>query len=198
MQEKKKLILNADDYGICTAVNTAIEELALRGLLGGVSVLANGAQWESATTFLRAHPQISAGIHLNLIEGKPLASNVGVLLGKNQELAGRNAVMLRWLLQPRTVSSAVEREWRAQIECLLQTGIRLTQTVPAGATASWTRAPEEAISRTSARCPSLSGRPFASASRSANAISVSSATRPSPRSVAARMRRSAASTAGLE
>ena len=70
--------------------------------------------------------------------------------------------------------------------------------VPAGARASWTRAPEAAISRTRARCPSLSGRPLASASNSANPMSLSSAARPPPSSAAAKTRRSAARTAALE
>ena len=128
MEAAKKLILNADDYGACEAVNSAIEELALADLLGGVSVLANGVKWEAAVTFLRAQPQVSAGVHLNLIEGQPLAeaTKVRILLGKDGQLAGRNAVMLRWLLHPLAVARAAEIEWRAQIERLLQGGIRLS------------------------------------------------------------------------
>jgi chitin disaccharide deacetylase len=127
-QSTKKLILNADDYGACEAVNTAIEELALAGLLGGVSVLVNGEKSEAATEFLHQHPQISAGIHLNLIEGKPTsnAPTISGLLGKNGSFPGRNAILLRWMLQPLALTRAVEIEWRAQIERLLQAGLRLT------------------------------------------------------------------------
>lgn len=128
MQTAKKLILNADDYGVCDSVNTAIEELAGVGLLGGVSVLANGAKWEAATAFLRTHPQLSAGIHLNLIEGRPVSSSpaVAILCGKDGQFAGRHTVLGRWLLQPGIVTRAVAIEWRAQIERLLQAGIHLT------------------------------------------------------------------------
>lgn len=126
MTNMKKLILNADDYGACEEVNAAIEELALAGMLGGVSVLANGASWEAAADFLRAHPHVSAGIHLNVIEGLPVAGANATMVNRQGELAGRNAMMLRWVLQPRTVATAVEREWRAQIERLLQAGLRLT------------------------------------------------------------------------
>lgn len=128
MERAKKLILNADDYGACEAVNSAIEELALADLLGGVSVLANGEKWEAAVAFLRAQPQVSAGVHLNLIEGRPIsdAAKVTILLGKDGQLAGRNSVLLRWLLHPFAVARAVEIEWRAQIERLLQAGIRLS------------------------------------------------------------------------
>lgn len=126
MEFTKKLILNADDYGVCEAVNAAIEELSLAGVLGGVSVLANGKAWEAAVGFLRAQPQVSAGVHLNLIEGNPVANSVAALRNKQGELAGRNTVMRRWMLRPRVVAQAVEREWRAQIERLLEAGLRLT------------------------------------------------------------------------
>ncbi|MBS1811121.1 MAG: ChbG/HpnK family deacetylase [Acidobacteria bacterium] len=124
----KKLILNADDYGACLAVNAAIEELALANLLGGVSVLATGECWESAIGFLREHPGVSAGIHLNLVEGTPVSSSpaVGVLLDKKGSLLPRNSILSRWMLSPRAVSKAIEIEWRAQIERLLQAGIQLT------------------------------------------------------------------------
>lgn len=126
MKSLKKLILNADDYGACEAVNTAVEELALAGRLGGVSVLANGEEWQSAVTFLRQQPQISAGIHLNLIEGSPVASPDPMLLGRAGNFLPRMALLGRWLAHPQAVSQAVEREWRAQIERLLQAGVRLT------------------------------------------------------------------------
>ena len=89
-------------------------------------MLANGAQWEAAADFLRAHPTVSAGVHLNVIEGPPVSVADAALLNRQGELAGRNAVMLRWVLQPRAVRAAVEREWRAQIERLLQAGVQLT------------------------------------------------------------------------
>ena len=70
--------------------------------------------------------------------------------------------------------------------------------VPAGAKASWTRAPEVAISRTSATCPALSARPWlASDSSSAKPMLVSSTVRPSRNAAAAMMRRSAAMMSAL-
>ena len=128
MKSPKKLIINADDYGACDAVNTAIEELAAAQLLGGVSILANGKLWEAATEFLRAHPPISAGIHLNLIEGLPVSTSpeINALLGNDQTLLARNALLARWIRHPLRVTYAVELEWRAQIERLLNSGLHLT------------------------------------------------------------------------
>ena len=73
MKLAKRLIINADDYGVCSEVNAAVEQLSEAGLLGGVSVLPNGQQWEAAVEYLLHHPLLSAGVHLNLVEGSPVA-----------------------------------------------------------------------------------------------------------------------------
>ncbi len=128
MRSPKKLIINADDYGACDAVNAAVEELALAGLLGGVSVLANGQRCDSALAFLRQHPGVNAGIHFNLIEGLPIADStqIQILLGPDGSLLERGSLLRRWALQPKAMARAVEIEWRAQIELLLNTGLKLT------------------------------------------------------------------------
>jgi predicted glycoside hydrolase/deacetylase ChbG (UPF0249 family) len=126
MKLPKKLILNADDYGACAAVNTAVEELVGAGKLSSVSVLANGSHWEAAVAFLPEHRQVSVGIHLNLIEGRPVAPPARILLGHDGNFLPRMALLRRWLTRPATVTRAVEQEWRAQIERLLQAGLRLT------------------------------------------------------------------------
>jgi len=128
MNSLKRLIVNADDYGVCREVNAAIEQLAEAGLLGGVSVLANGAAWEQAANFLRDHPAVSAGVHFNAVEGRPVstAPEVNLLTGADRKFAGLAGLLKRWMLRPIAVSRAVEIEWRAQIERLLQARVRLT------------------------------------------------------------------------
>ena len=116
----RKLILNADDYGLCAEVNAAIEELIEAGRLFDVSVLANGACWETAVQFLQAHPQLSAGLHLNAVEGSPLAPAAAVrpITDAAGRLVGLPELLRRWMLHPFAVTRAVEAEWRAQIERL--------------------------------------------------------------------------------
>ncbi len=127
MKSPRKLIINADDYGAGDAVNAAVEELALAGLLGGVSVLANGQRCDSAIAFLRQHPGVNAGIHLNLIEGLPIAAStqIQILLGRDGSLLERGSLLRRWALHPKAMARAVEIEWRAQTELLLNAGLKL-------------------------------------------------------------------------
>jgi predicted glycoside hydrolase/deacetylase ChbG (UPF0249 family) len=127
MTGSRRLIINADDYGRSAEVNLAIEQLALAGRLGGISILANGLAFEEAADFLRKHTRLSAGVHFNAIEGKPLGApaQVGILTGRQGSLAGLGEIVRRWLVRPGEVGRAVEIEWRSQIERLLDHGISL-------------------------------------------------------------------------
>lgn len=124
----RKLILNADDYGRCAEVNNAVEELIEAGRLRDVSVLANGQLVNSALSFLEANHHVSVGIHLNAVEGKPIsaAADVELLTGKDGEFAGLSDLMFRWIRHPLAVSRAVEIEWRAQLEKLLDAKLTLS------------------------------------------------------------------------
>lgn len=122
----KKLILNADDYGRCAEVNDAVEELIAAGRLRDVSVLMNGQSLDSAVAFLQSNVNVSTGIHLNVVEGKPIAAGVSLLTDSNREFIGLKQLMLRWVLHPLAVSRVVEIEWRAQIKMLVAAGLRIS------------------------------------------------------------------------
>jgi predicted glycoside hydrolase/deacetylase ChbG (UPF0249 family) len=128
MNLSKRLIINADDFGACREVNMAVTQVARAGILGGTSVLANGTWWEQAVEFLLDHPKLSAGVHLNGVEGRPVsaAPEVRIITSKDGTFLGMSTLLKRWGLRPLAVCRAVEIEWRAQIEKLMRAGIRLT------------------------------------------------------------------------
>lgn len=124
----RRLIINADDYGLCAEVNAAVEELIDAGRLRDVSVLANGILWESSVRFLQNHPQISAGIHLNAVEGRPISSapEIRLLTDANGRFVGLRGLMARWVRHPLAVGRAIEIEWRAQLDRLRNIGLHLS------------------------------------------------------------------------
>lgn len=124
----KKLIINADDYGISTDVNDAIENLIAAGDLTDVSVLTNGWSYESAAAFLKSQPRISCGVHLNVVEGVALSpsDHVKALIGVHGQFVNLHHIFKRWLTSPLAVVGAVETEWRAQIELMLRDGLMIT------------------------------------------------------------------------
>src|SRR2546423_6275583 len=113
MNLSKRLIINADDFGACCEVNMAVTQVARAGILGGTSVLANGAWWEQAVEFLLGQPELSAGVHLNGVEGRPVsaAPEVRIITSKDGTFLGMSTLLKRWGLRPLAVCRAVEIEW---------------------------------------------------------------------------------------
>src|SRR5258706_5683083 len=117
----RKLIINADDYGLSGEVNDAIENLITAGRLNSVSLITNSWSYEGAVRFLKTRPECSVGVHLNVVEGFAISSSndVKILLNGNGRFVDLKGLFVQWLKRPFAVTKAVETEWRAQIELLL-------------------------------------------------------------------------------
>ena len=123
----KQLIVNADDLGYTRGVNRAIVEACRSGVVTSTSLLANGAAFEDAVEIARAEPRLDVGCHLNFVEGKPVAPPERI-----PHLVGADGRFLKaWKFAARLLRRAVpedeiEREASAQIEKLLQAGLRVS------------------------------------------------------------------------
>jgi predicted glycoside hydrolase/deacetylase ChbG (UPF0249 family) len=67
-----KLIITADDYGMCASVNAAIEACIAAGTVRSTCVMTNMPDCEPASQLRRRFPCLSVGIHWTLTEGRPL------------------------------------------------------------------------------------------------------------------------------
>jgi predicted glycoside hydrolase/deacetylase ChbG (UPF0249 family) len=61
----KRLIVNADDYGLCAGVDRGIRELAARGAVTSVSVMALRASRESVEALVDRAPAVGLGLHVD-------------------------------------------------------------------------------------------------------------------------------------
>lgn len=68
----KKLIITADDYGMCESVNRAIEACAEAGVVLSTNVMTNMEFAKDAALFRRQFPNVSVGLHYNFTVGKPI------------------------------------------------------------------------------------------------------------------------------
>lgn len=72
---KRRLIINADDFGLTSGINRGIAEAIADGVVTSASVIVNMPGWEDAAERLRSGPRdASYGLHLNLVAGRPLTS----------------------------------------------------------------------------------------------------------------------------
>src|SRR6266571_5105507 len=67
-----KLIVHGDDFGISERINEGILRGHCHGILTSASIIANGEAFEHAATLARSTPSLDIGVHLTLIEEKPL------------------------------------------------------------------------------------------------------------------------------
>ena len=122
----KQLIVNADDLGADEARNRGIFEAIEAGAVTSVSLLANGPAFDDALRRIRSmgSTKVSFGLHLNLSEGKPLVSDLRILVGPDGCFLGKAATH-RLLMQDGNTAlrKEVSRELSAQIEVLRNAGI---------------------------------------------------------------------------
>jgi predicted glycoside hydrolase/deacetylase ChbG (UPF0249 family) len=125
------LIVNADDFGMCHAVNEAIVGTLQAGIVRSTSLMVPGPWAVHAMRFLADHPEIPLGVHLTAISDsvnnrwRPLtaAEKVPSLLARDGNFYDFEH-MPEFLAQVRL--DELEMEFRAQIEAVLAAGLEPT------------------------------------------------------------------------
>lgn len=123
----RKLIVTADDVGLHPGMTRGALAAHDGGIVTAVSVAANGRAFEDAVERLRERPALDVGIHLVLVEERPLSppGEVRSLLGRGGAfLPGFQAFARRYFLGG-IAAAEVEAELRRQIERLLAAGLRV-------------------------------------------------------------------------
>jgi hopanoid biosynthesis associated protein HpnK len=66
----RRLIVNADDFGLTAGINRAIVEAHTRGIVTSTTLMANGRAFEDAVRLATTVPRLSVGCHVVLIDGE--------------------------------------------------------------------------------------------------------------------------------
>jgi predicted glycoside hydrolase/deacetylase ChbG (UPF0249 family) len=125
----RQIIINADDLGADAARNDGIFDAIRAGIVTSVSILPNGPASKKSIETLRslAHNNISLGFHINLSEGKPLSSNLRLLVGEDGSFLKKTSARTI-LMQPGDpeLEREIDHELVSQMEALLDDGLRIT------------------------------------------------------------------------
>jgi hopanoid biosynthesis associated protein HpnK len=68
----RRLIINADDFGLTSGVNRAIVEAHEHGIVTSATLMANSLAFDEAVELAKSAPRCSIGCHVVLLDGKPL------------------------------------------------------------------------------------------------------------------------------
>lgn len=125
----KKLIVNADDFGIHSAVNKGVCRGFESGILTSTSLMAGGAAFDEAVHLARDLDGIGIGIHLTLVGGLPTVlppEEVPSLTWENRRLCTDYVELIKRDMNGLVLMDDVYREWDAQIQKILDTGLPVT------------------------------------------------------------------------
>ena len=127
----RRLIINADDFGLTSGINRAIVEAHQRGVVTAATLMANGRAFEEAAKLAPTVPQLSVGCHVVLVDGEPLlpAPQIPTLLaadGPRQHFRNSIAEVAAAALRGRIDPAQVEAEATAQMRKLQSAGLTLS------------------------------------------------------------------------
>jgi predicted glycoside hydrolase/deacetylase ChbG (UPF0249 family) len=125
----KRLIVNADDFGLTAGVNRAIAECHQRGVVSSATLMATGGALAEAAELSHRMPELNVGCHVVLVDGEPLlpASEVRSLLAPGTSRFYHTiGEILRAVAAGRFQAAEVEAEAGAQMARLQEAGVRLS------------------------------------------------------------------------
>ncbi len=116
--KNRRLIVNADDFGLTKGVNAGIVEAFQKGILRSTSLMANGRAFDDAVRLTLENPGLDVGCHLMLISGRAISK-------PDRNLPRSVPRLLAGLVSDWRVGE-IEREFAAQIEKIQATGVSLS------------------------------------------------------------------------
>lgn len=124
----KRLIVNADDFGLSPAVNRGIVEAFDHGILTSTTTMTNMSAFDEAVELARVRPGLGVGVHLSLLWGRPIcaASDVPTLVDRDGFFPRSLATLARRYFLGRLARAEIQRELTAQLKKFTDSGLRPT------------------------------------------------------------------------
>lgn len=123
----RRLIINADDFGLSTAVNEAIERGHREGVLSSASLMVAAPATGDAVVRARALHGLRVGLHVVLVNGRPVLApdRIPLLVDRRGQFATNLlAAGVRYFFVP-GARAQLEAEIRAQFSAFAATGLHL-------------------------------------------------------------------------
>jgi predicted glycoside hydrolase/deacetylase ChbG (UPF0249 family) len=128
----KRLIINADDFGLAPGVNRAIVELQQAGALSSTTLMATARSFSAAVHLAFAQPGLGVGCHVILVDGTPCLHPRDVPSLLDPQRPGQSVLrpsvgtFLGDLLRRRIEPREIEAEAVAQIQRIQSSGVTVS------------------------------------------------------------------------
>jgi hopanoid biosynthesis associated protein HpnK len=124
----KRVIVNADDFGLSASVNRGIVQAHVDGIVTSATLMATMPGFDEAVRLSRSHPSLGIGVHLNVLRGRPLSppETIPSLVGRDGAFLNSMGRFARRLLTGRIRAGELRREFSAQLNRVQSAGIRVS------------------------------------------------------------------------
>jgi hopanoid biosynthesis associated protein HpnK len=122
------LIVNADDFGLCSGANRAIIQAYRNGILTSASLMLGGQACSEAVALAKENPGLQVGLHLTLLQGRavvehpkfPSITDHSGHFNNDPVMTGMRFFFIK------SLAKQIRAEIVGQIEAFLATGLSLS------------------------------------------------------------------------
>jgi len=125
----KKIIINADDFGLDLKINRAIIKCYQHKIVSRISFISNTDFFLQSIDLLKSSHIEEVGVHLNLAgpgTGRPLSGNLAGAVDKDGLFFLNYTQVIGRLMFKKIKLDEVEKEFRLQIERVLKGGFKIS------------------------------------------------------------------------
>ena len=122
----RRLIVNADDFGLTSGINRAIIEGNRSGIVTSATLMANARASDAAIDLAKMQPSLKTGCHVVLIDGVALTSNLSSLTNGSSRFRTSLKQFAIAAVRKQIAVEEIQREVEAQIRKIQSRGITLT------------------------------------------------------------------------
>ena len=125
----RRLIVNADDFGLTSGVNRGILEAHSRGIVTSATLMACGMKFQEAASLAAQAPDLSVGCHVVLVDGMPALNSTDVPCLVAGPTSHFRQSLIRFASRATTGRldpEQIEAEVTAQIRKLQAAGLRVS------------------------------------------------------------------------
>lgn len=122
----RRLIVNADDFGLTSGVNRGIAKGNSEGIITSATVMANSRAFEEAVQLAKLQTSLKTGCHVVLIDGEPLTGQVSTLTNSSPRFRSSLKDFASAAVRKQISSSEIQQEAEAQICRIQAAGLDVT------------------------------------------------------------------------
>lgn len=121
------LIVTADDFGLHEAVNEAVRQACVHGILTAASLMMAAPATQAAVRLAATLPKLRVGLHLVLVDGHCVLPprHIRALVDSNGRFSDAMVLNSVRFVASRKVRAQLAAEIRAQFEAFARTGLQL-------------------------------------------------------------------------